>query len=531
MNVSNYSDYVCICIPARYQSARLPGKLMLTVDGEPLIIRTLRKVTQVTMVKNVYVLADDEKIVQSVKAFVDSNRDLSISVETVQTDQNCCNGTERIAKSLSSIPDRFTTIVNVQADEIDVDPENIAELIKKHSDANRNCSCSTNGLVSLLHYKMSDPSEIHSPASVKVVKDMFGHALYYSRSVIPAEKNQNEVSKTHYYGFAGLYTFSRHALLHSLTFSVGCVQKAEDIEQLVWLENGFKIHTYDAVAPVCMSVNLPSDYHKLFVREKPHSQSSMPIIKRLLQTYSQWTMCVLNSHRDSESRLMSLKDIHKNSPGALIVSCGPSAKEFQHRIPDFVARGFIIICVKQAFDLPGVNGFCDYHVNNFCNEKHYNWDVDMPPISLYTQRPNLSNRKDNGWKNRYQIIFDVDINRDSIPEGILSQFDNMTFEKNSMGGANLSHSQGDIVYELALPLCQLTGVKHVFTTGWDFSYDRPNNTKATRILQDEAQIESSKHLSQFLHEKFNMTVHKLASSKSLIGTPSCTVEQALACEF
>ena len=120
---------ICFCIPARYNSTRVPHKLLLDFGGETCIVKLLKQVLKSNYVNkdNIYVLTDSTLIQNELKSF---------ECNIIITDKHYCNGTERISKNLDLIPEKYSIIVNIQADEPFISPLNIDESISKHLQKN-----------------------------------------------------------------------------------------------------------------------------------------------------------------------------------------------------------------------------------------------------------------------------------------------------------------------------------------------------------------------------------------------------------
>ena len=197
--VRSFCDYIidglstraCICIPARVASARLPSKLLLEIDGTPIIKLTCLQCLQTKL--PVFVFTGDEEIVSAVT-------DLSDGITVIRTKGEYENGTERLSRNEHQIPAEFNTVINVQGDEPFVAPENILHALHMHRERKAQTFYTT------LHEKC-DEASAKDPARVKVaVSDNRAH--WYSRSLIPFHRvGCPEISI-----FTGIYVFSRDKL-------------------------------------------------------------------------------------------------------------------------------------------------------------------------------------------------------------------------------------------------------------------------------------------------------------------------------
>lgn len=229
----------CICIPARLQSTRIPNKLLLPLHGKPVIQHTVEQCLKVT--PHVYVFTDSHLLSHTLEDY---------PVTCILT-KECRNGTERLSKYLQFIP-YYKYIVNVQADEPFISPKNIQHAIQKHTD---------NVFYTTLHQVSNDFSYIRSTSSVKVVVNKNNHVMYYSRSVIPANKKEH-VHDT-YNLFTGIYVFHYDTLKKYHELKDTPLQLEEDVEQLKILEHGYTIASYPTIEYNEISLNTQEDYEYL----------------------------------------------------------------------------------------------------------------------------------------------------------------------------------------------------------------------------------------------------------------------------
>ena len=215
-------------IPARYASTRFPGKPLADMNGKPMIQRVYEQVKK--SIADVYVATDDKRIFESVKHF-DGN--------VVMTSNTHRSGTDRCNEAYNNIGKSFDVVLNIQGDEPFVFPEQI-ELLK---------SCFTNSDVEIATLvKPFEPKDgldaLHNPSSPKVVLNNELEAVYFSRSVIPFIRDiapEEWLSHHLFYKHIGIYGYRADVLKDITQLSVGLLEKAESLEQLRWIENGFKI--------------------------------------------------------------------------------------------------------------------------------------------------------------------------------------------------------------------------------------------------------------------------------------------------
>lgn len=211
-------------IPARYASTRLPGKPLVPLAGKPMIERVWERVRQAASLSGVVIATDDERIRSAVQGF---------GGEVVMTRSDHRSGTERVAEVAAARKDA-EIIVNVQGDEPLIDPAAIDAVVEAvRADAEVN--------VATLAVPIVNPSDIMDPNVVKAVLDFDGNALYFSRAPIPWVRDRGGSVHARHLKHLGIYAFRREALLEFPTFPQGDLERIEQLEQLRWLENGYRI--------------------------------------------------------------------------------------------------------------------------------------------------------------------------------------------------------------------------------------------------------------------------------------------------
>ena len=206
-------------IPARYASTRLPGKPLLPIAGRPMIEHVYERVARARGLDRVVVLTDDERIARAVEAFGGSWE---------MTPAECASGTDRIAHAARKW--NAAAVVNIQGDEPLIDPEavsRIAEHLAGHPD---------DPVVTLA--AEAHPEEMGNPNAVKVVLDLAGYALYFSRSDIPYPRQEGGAAPLKH---LGIYGYQREALLRLASLPQTPLERSESLEQLRALENGLRI--------------------------------------------------------------------------------------------------------------------------------------------------------------------------------------------------------------------------------------------------------------------------------------------------
>ena len=225
-------------IPARFGSARYPGKPLVKISGKSLIERVYKQAVRADLEK-VIVATDDERIVEEVKSF---GGNVALTGE-----HN--SGTDRIAEAVRR--ETCDIVINIQGDEPLIEPE-IINSVTMALNENEWADVSTAAV------KISDIQEIDDPNVVKVVFSTYGKDLYFSRSKIPFEKN----SKPEYYKHIGIYGYRKDFLRTFISLPQSSLELAESLEQLRVLENGYNIHVstveYDSIG-----VDTPEDVKKV----------------------------------------------------------------------------------------------------------------------------------------------------------------------------------------------------------------------------------------------------------------------------
>ena len=231
-------------IPARYASTRFPGKPLIDIAGKSMIRRVYEQAKAAGMLDAVVVATDDQRIFDHVQAF---------GGQAVMTREDHLSGTDRCAEVAQQFMDS-QWIVNIQGDEPFIDPDHI-DLLVTTLQGNVDITIAT------LMQPITDMALVHNPNVVKVIADIQGHALYFSRSPIPYIRSgawDGAVQSGHFHRHLGLYGFKREALLAVTQLSPGRLEQLESLEQLRWLEQGFSIGlaTVDTASP---GIDVPED--------------------------------------------------------------------------------------------------------------------------------------------------------------------------------------------------------------------------------------------------------------------------------
>lgn len=221
-----YMDKKLCCIPARYNSSRLPGKPLLKINNKTIINYVYEKAQQ-TIVDEIIVLTDDQRIYDEV---------LSFGGKCFIINEECLNGTERIISYLKNIDNsEYSIIVNIQGDEPFIKPNVINQAINNFIEKKPVCST--------ICFKTNNQDEILSKSRGKVVVDNFNNIIYCSRNIIPTNKKENIIRNHEYNIHVGIFVYDRKYLLDRFCKENTKNQLLEDIEWLKIIEQGFKINT------------------------------------------------------------------------------------------------------------------------------------------------------------------------------------------------------------------------------------------------------------------------------------------------
>lgn len=218
-----------IIIPARYGSTRFPGKPLVKIKGTIMIQRVYEQA--ILACPNVWVATDDLRIEAAVQKF---------GGNCIITSPDHKSGTDRIAEALGLIPEKnhAPIIVNIQGDEPFIKPEQISQLIDI-------CTLPETQIATLIK-KIDSAEDLFNPNKPKVVCDMKGNALYFSRNPIPhiRDVGKNLWHKAHsFFKHIGVYAYKKEILQKITKLQSSSLELAENLEQLRWLENNFTITT------------------------------------------------------------------------------------------------------------------------------------------------------------------------------------------------------------------------------------------------------------------------------------------------
>ena len=230
-------------IPARYGATRFPAKLMQDLCGKPVIVHTYQRVADTNLFDQVYVVTDDDRIENAIR---------EVGGKVIRSQKEHNSGSDRLAEASKDL--EVDIIVNVQGDEPFTDKENLQKVIDIFAnDPQKNIA------VASLMERITHPDDIENPNNVKVVVNKFNEALYFSRSVIPFLRDTN--TKVPYYKHIGIYAYRKDALQQFTQLPPSLLEETEKLEQLRYLENGFKIRLTVTDIPT-IGIDTPEDLEK-----------------------------------------------------------------------------------------------------------------------------------------------------------------------------------------------------------------------------------------------------------------------------
>jgi len=229
-------------IPARFSSTRFAGKVLAKDTGKFLIQHTYERACVASLPDKVIIAADDKRIAAAAKTF---------GAECILTSAEHKSGTDRIAEAVADMD--VDIIVNLQADEPEIDPANIDRVAKLLLE-NPDCSMAT------LSADFQNPEQIADPNIVRVITDCQSRAIYFSRSVIPYDRDAGGIGKiANYQRHLGIYAYRKEFLLRITALPQTPLEKIEKLEQLRAIENGFDI-LVGKVQHTCDGIDTPEQY-------------------------------------------------------------------------------------------------------------------------------------------------------------------------------------------------------------------------------------------------------------------------------
>ncbi len=244
-------DSIIGIIPARYGSTRFPGKPLADIDGKPMVMHVYERAAEALGADAVFVATDDSRIIYAVE---------SRGGRAVMTSGKVANGTARCADAIRQLGVTPDIIVNIQGDEPRIDPADIRKVAECFKDPAVNIATLAR------KFKAEEGFDtLFSPDNPKVVTDINGDALYFSRSIIPYVRDvvwKEWPESAPFLMHVGTYGFRREVLERIVTLPESSAERAEKLEQLRWLQAGYRIRiALTDNHPI--SIDTPADLEKL----------------------------------------------------------------------------------------------------------------------------------------------------------------------------------------------------------------------------------------------------------------------------
>ena len=213
-------------IPARYGSSRFEGKVLANDTGKYLVQHTWERARQARTINQVFIATDDPRVQQACRQF---------GASCVMTRADHQSGTDRIAEAVADM--EADMIVNLQADEPEIDPgyiDRTAALLVEHPDAD----------MATLLAPFESAEQVNNPNIVKAITDTHGRAIYFSRSIMPYDRQAGGIGTPGIYKrHMGIYAYRKSFLMEFTQLAPSFLEQTEKLEQLRAIENGFTIQT------------------------------------------------------------------------------------------------------------------------------------------------------------------------------------------------------------------------------------------------------------------------------------------------
>ncbi len=234
-------------IPSRYDSTRFPGKPLVDIQGKTMIQRVYERASESEQLNRVVVATDDSRIYDHVKAF---------GGEAVMTSSAHQSGTDRCVEAYQILNEKYDAVINIQGDEPVIKPCQLNLLAFCFNDDD--CEIAT------LAVKIKTTDILFDSSKIKLVLDSYNNVIYFSRHPIPYQQKPAEtwLENHDYLKHVGIYGFRSDILLELGKIPASSLEQAESLEQLRWMENGYKIKVkttdFDSI-----SVDLPTDLYRV----------------------------------------------------------------------------------------------------------------------------------------------------------------------------------------------------------------------------------------------------------------------------
>jgi 3-deoxy-manno-octulosonate cytidylyltransferase (CMP-KDO synthetase) len=234
-------------IPARYASSRFPGKPLTEIRGKSMLQRVFEQSSTARLLNEVVIATDDERIAEHARSF---------GAPVIMTGAQHPSGTDRCYEAYRLLGKNFDYVVNIQGDEPFLNPEQVDSLA---------AACDGQIEIATQMIRCTSHEVLFDKGEVKIVLNANNDAIYFSRSVIPAIKGLDE-SEWHtayrYFRHVGMYAYRVDILAKITRLPVSPLEKAESLEQLRWLENGYKIRCVETMYD-SHCIDTPTDIEKV----------------------------------------------------------------------------------------------------------------------------------------------------------------------------------------------------------------------------------------------------------------------------
>jgi len=234
-------------IPARYDSSRFPGKPLVDIDGKSMIQRVYEQCSKSTSINKLIVATDDQRIADHVSLF---------GGNVTLTSNKHQSGTDRCAEVADNYSE-YDILINIQGDEPMIDPEQI-DLLSK-------CFENPQASIATLVKKISSNDELFNENTPKVILNKNNEAILFSRTTIPflrGKARENWIEHYTFYKHIGIYGFKTETLKNLSNLPLSALESAEALEQLRWIENGYRIHAA-ITDKESQAIDTPEDLEKL----------------------------------------------------------------------------------------------------------------------------------------------------------------------------------------------------------------------------------------------------------------------------
>jgi 3-deoxy-manno-octulosonate cytidylyltransferase (CMP-KDO synthetase) len=232
-------------VPARFGSTRFPGKPLADINGKSMIQRVFEQCIQASRLSRLVIATDDERIMTHVREF---------GGEAVITSPQHQSGTDRCAEVIEKIgAEKWDAVINIQGDEPYIHPEQIDLLCSTFDDEKTG--------ISTLVKKINSTDELFNHNNVKVILNLRKEAIYFSRSPVPYNRNfpeQEWLKYSTYYKHIGIYGYRTTTLLELSHLAKTNLEITESLEQLRWIENGYKIRA-EVTSMESIAIDTPDD--------------------------------------------------------------------------------------------------------------------------------------------------------------------------------------------------------------------------------------------------------------------------------